>query len=56
MNNKQFILYLLTGDESHLPEEYPAVDRKKWAKKNDLQKAREIKRVISSEINTLKGA
>jgi hypothetical protein len=51
---RQEILFLLTRDVSYLPEDYPQVDIKKLLKKNDLQRMRIIKRLISQSINLLK--
>ena len=54
MEQYKIIQFLLTKEISYLPEDYPQVDIKKWNKKNDLQRAREVKRLISSVINDLK--
>lgn len=51
---RQEILFLLTRDVSHLPEDYPQVDIKKLLKKNDLQRIRLAKRLMNESINMLK--
>ena len=51
---RQEILFLLTRDISHLPEDYPQVDIKKILKKNDLQRMRLAKRLMGESINILK--
>ena len=53
-DKKQLILFLVTRDPAYLPEGYPKVDLKKWLKKTDLQRFREIKRISSSIIADLK--
>jgi hypothetical protein len=50
----KIVTYLLTRDETHLPSDYPDVDLRKLRRKNDLQRARLAKRLISEVITEMK--
>ena len=56
LNNQRLMVYLITQDESHLPENFPAVDLKKLQKKTLMQRARIIKRLSADCINIIKNA
>lgn len=49
-----FAMYLLSRDESLLPENFPNVDLRKLRRKNDLQRTRLAKRVLSELISEMK--
>ncbi len=56
LNNQRLMVYLITQDESHLPENFPVVDLKKLQKKTLMQRARIIKRLSADCINIIKNA
>ena len=56
LDKQRLMVYLITQDESHLAEDFPAIDLKKLQKKTLLQRARIIKRLSSECINLIKVA
>ena len=50
----KIVTYLFTRDETQLPSNYPDVDLKRLRRKNDLQRARLAKRLISEVISEMK--
>lgn len=56
LEKQRLMVYLITQDESHLPENFPVVDLKKLQKKTLLQRARIIKRLSTECINIIKVA
>ncbi len=56
LEKQRLMVYLITQDESHLPENFPAVDLKKLQKKTLMQRARIIKRLSTDCINIIKNA
>lgn len=56
LEKQRLMVYLITQDETHLPEDFPVVDLKKLQKKTLLQRARIVKRLSTECINIIKVA